>query len=150
MATEKVNTVRVFYGPRITEKSAPSKTNMEGKTQELVIPFNYDQLPGVEATDAVILSLPAGSYVKAAYLLVDEAFVGGTSYDIGFTQPDGTMIDPAGLFNDVLTAALVEDAALEADGAVVGTIVPVEAQVTAVATGVFTAGKARLIVEYIK
>lgn len=152
MSTEKVNTVRVFYGPRVTEKSAPSKTNMEGKTQELVIPFNFDDLPGVELTDAVILSLPAGSYVKAAYLFVDEAFTGGVgaAYDIGLSQPNGTPVDLAGLYNDVLATSLVEDAALEAVGALVGTIVPVETQVVATATGVFTAGKGRLIVEYIK
>lgn len=148
MATEKVNTVRVYYGPRVVEKAAPSKPRNEGVTEQLIVPINYDDLPGVDVDDAVILAIPAGAYIKSAVLLVKEDFVGGTSYDIGLAQPDGTEIDADGLFDGVLTAALVEGAAIESTGALVGTIVPEMAQVTVVETGTFTAGKAVMVVEY--
>jgi len=153
MTVQKVNTVRVFYGPRDTEQVAPSKTNKGGKTQELVVPVTYNNLPTTDATDAVIQAIPAGALIKSATLIVDEAFdstSGTTTINIGLSELDGTVVDADGI-----DAAVAWDAAagtvVLCNGADIGTIPSLTdpLQVTIVpSVADLVAGAGRLVIEY--
>jgi hypothetical protein len=98
--------------------------------------------------------IPAGAYITKASIVVDTAFTSGGSatLTLGLVEADGTAIDVDGIDVAIALAALGADKAVAADGALVnGT-----AQVTAdgvlrmtVGTAGYTAGKARLYVEYV-
>lgn len=131
-----------------------------GAKRQLVLDFSYDELPDVSVDadndgtndeygdwEAFI---PAGALITAAYLTVDEAFAGGTSYNFGLYQKDNTVIDADGLDAAVATAALGANAGIVMDGAMIGTGVGAnDAYVKVAATGTFTAGHAKLVIEYI-
>lgn len=94
--------------------------------------------------------IPSGSFIVNAFTMVQTAFAGGTSYDVGLYQTNGTVIDADGIDNDLLVAQLAANEAVIHDGTLVaGTIlVPENAHLVVAATGTFTAGKARTIIEY--
>lgn len=86
-------------------------------------------------------SIPIGSKIVSANVTTLVTPVGGTNFSVGAFKADGTIVDVAGF----LTTAL-------AQGALVGT------QVTAVqgnlyaaakATGTYTAGKVKVVIEYL-
>lgn len=139
------------YGPREIEDVLPAKYvgNRGEEIQEIT--FSYDDLP-TNGEDEAILRIPANSRIKEATLTVITAFAGGTSYNIGLNQPDGTVIDADGIDAAVASAAI--DAVGETvacDGALVANTAGIGAadgQVVVAATGTFTAGKARLRVVY--
>jgi len=98
-------------------------------------------------------SIPAGAYITGAYLVVTEAFAGGTSINLGFHEQDGTAIDVDGIDAGVTVAALAANRAVNCDGALVGGTVTVgadDAYFRAAPTGTFTAGKGTLYIEYVK
>lgn len=104
---------------------------------------------GFSSGDAAI---PAGAYITSASIVVTEAFAGGTSINFGLYQLDGTVIDADGIDAGVLTAALAANLAVPCDGALVGGVATVGAAdgyFVAAATGTFTAGKAKLVIDYI-
>ncbi len=139
------------YGIREIEDKLPSKyAGSQGK-QVQAITFSFDDLP-VAGLDEAILRLPANSRIIAATLRVHTAFAGGTSYNIGLKQADGTVIDVDGIDAAVALTAIdavgetvVCDGALVNNTAGIGTAAGV---VEIAATGTFTAGKATLEVEY--
>lgn len=101
--------------------------------------------------------IPAGSYIKSATAVVTQAAAGGTSVNIGLSSlaSDGTAtaIDADGIDAGVLTAALAANLAVVCNGALVGGTAGVgaaNAYVTTAATGTFTAGKFKLVIEYIE
>lgn len=139
------------YGTRDIENVLPSVyTSSQGHLVQSLT-FNFDDLP-TNGLDAAILRIPANSRIKRATLRVLTAFAGGTSYNIGLNQPDGTVIDADGI--DAAVALAVIDTLGETvlcDGALVDALVGIGAadgQVVVAATGTFTAGKAVLDVEY--
>ena len=135
------------YGTREIEDVLPSKYKTHGGEDVLEYTFSFDDLP-TNGQDEAILRIPANARIKEATLTVITAFAGGTSYDIGLDQPDGTVIDVDGIDAAVATAAI--DAVGETvimNGALVGGTVGIGAnagQLTVVATGTYTAGKARI------
>ena len=149
-----LNGVRNYFGPQDpTHTKIPSK-KVKQSTEELVVEFRYDSLPGADANDAGVLVIPAKSFIVSARLEVLEAFAGGTSYTIGTEQTVGTDIDVDGFF----TAAALLLATIDTvgkwtvgTGALLGTVssLTLDSQVVVIAAGTFTAGRARLIVEYI-
>lgn len=101
--------------------------------------------------------IPAGAYIKSATAVVTQAAAGGTSVNIGLSSlaSDGTasVIDADGIDAGVLTAALAANLAVVCNGALVGGTAGVgaaNAYVTTAATGTFTAGKFKLVIEYIE
>lgn len=149
------------------EQAAPTVPSMSqvvtyGNMSQMVIDINYDNLPaetsdldndgtrdGWNNHDPYI---PAGSFITRAFLVVETAFAGGTSYDIGLYQQDGTVIDADGIDAAVLLADLAANEAVVCNGALVGGTVTVGAAdgyLKVAATGTFTAGKAKLVIEYI-
>lgn len=96
--------------------------------------------------------LPAGAYITKAFLVVQEAFAGGTSVDVGLVQPDGTSIDADGLAAGVTTAEMQAGEAVDFTGVFVGGTAALtqRAAVVIAPTGTFTAGKAKIFIEYVK
>lgn len=135
------------YGTRGIEDVIPSKYQTYHGEHVLEYTFSYDDLP-TEGLDEAILRIAANARIKEATLTTLVAFVGGTSYNIGLYQEDGTVIDADGIDAAVATAAI--DAVGETvvcDGALVGGTVGIgtaAGSVRVAATGTYTAGKARL------
>jgi len=141
-------------------KSLMAKVSEQGVKRQMLVDINFDDLPtftadlnndgtrnGFSDSDAYI---PAGSYITDAYLIVETAFAGGTSYDIGLYDLAGVAIDLDGIDAGVLTAALAANLAVACNGALVkGTaLVTSDAYLVVAATGTFTAGKMKLVIEY--
>lgn len=149
------------------EQAAPDTPNVPlvntlGTMHQMVVDVNYDNLPaetsdlnndgtndGWNGADPYI---PAGSFITRAFIVVETAFAGGTSYNFGLSQLDGTVIDADGIDAAVAVAALGSGNVVVCDGALVGgtaTTGSNNAYIKVAATGSFTAGKAKLVIEYI-
>lgn len=136
------------FGARNIDTQYPQQYN-QGQGQKVqTINFSYDTLPAASVDDAIVQTLPANSYIESATLRVLEAFAGGTSYNIGLYETDGTAIDADGI--DAAIALTAIDAVGETvlcDGALVQALTGIgtdAAQVVIAATGTFTAGRASL------
>jgi hypothetical protein len=139
---------RTNYGVRkINEKFGGKQASDVIQYVEVV--FDYDDLPTAGAEMEALI--PAYSLIKSAYLQVITPFAGGTSYNIGLAQTNGTAVDADGLFAAIATASLTPAGKWNAGtGALVGAGIGANpCVITVAATGTFTAGKARLVVEYI-
>ncbi len=139
------------YGAREIEDKLPSKYAGANGKEVLNYTFSYDDLP-VTGDDEAILRIPANARIARATLRVITAFAGGTSYNLGLSQSDGTVIDADGIDAAVALTAIdaIGDVVL-CDGALVGTLVGIGSaagQLLVAATGTFTAGKAQLEIEY--
>lgn len=144
-----------------------------GNTVEVVYNFDYLNLPVESAVDSLVHTIPAGALIRKCYLVVTTAFADGTSIEVGTATPAGVAVDVDGLITPAqgavanLTAGAVISgrgaqvvdayaadglASGDADGVyaagATGPIANVASQVRVTATGTFTAGAAKLIVEY--
>jgi hypothetical protein len=105
------------------------------------------------ANDAFI---PAGSYITGASLVVTTAFTSGGSatLNIGLYNAAGTAIDADGIDATVAVADLAANKAVACNGALVGGTATVGAADAYVSwdydTAAFTAGAAKLVIEYIE
>jgi len=150
MSIEILNSVRNWYGSRTAEDKLPGLIKTDGMEKTLVYDFNYDDLPAESADGAMSIEIPADSLITNATIHVQAAAVGGTSYNFGLYESDGTVIDADGIDAGVLTAALAEDAWVVCDGALVGaTIGAAGGQLRVAATGTFTAGSFRVQIDYV-
>lgn len=94
--------------------------------------------------------VPAGSVITSARILVKEAFVGGTSVEIGTTDLDNTNATTDSVIDTTLTALLVDNATIEGAGVDIdGPLSTADRFVSFTTVGTYTAGQATLIVEYI-
>jgi hypothetical protein len=100
--------------------------------------------------------IPAGAYITKASLVVTTAFTSGGSatLGIGLQQADGTIIDADGIDAAVAVADLAANKAVVCNGALVGgtaTVGAANAYMSLVyGTAAFTAGAAKLVIEYIE
>lgn len=141
-------------------KSIMAEPVTNGPLKYMVVDINYNDLPTFtadlnndgtnEAFDDNDGYIPAGSFITDAYLIVETAFAGGTSYNIGTYNKAGSAIDADGIDAAVATAALAANLAVVCNGAQVRTttLITADAYLVVAATGTFTAGKAKLIIEY--
>jgi len=151
MATEILNGVRNYYGPQAAEHKVPGLIETDGVTREQVIDFAYDDLPAASADGSRNIVIPANSLIVSSRLHVVTAAAGGTSYIIGTYTTAGVAVDANGLHTTILTAALSSKAWLVGGGAQVGaTVGTSDVQIVVAATGGFTAGHYRLILEYVE
>lgn len=147
------------YGPRAANTGLADTVSTYGVTREMELYFDFDQLdlPTSNADDdAGTLFIPAGALIKAAYIEVSTAFASGSpttdGLAVGFEKTDGTVLDVDGLF--ATTTTNTDDLAVGwvvGDGALIGASIGTDAGQLSigVAAGTLTAGKARLVVEYI-
>ena len=135
------------YGPRGIEDRLPSRHAHGHGIDKLVYTFSFDDLPTF-SLDAANLKVKANAVIKSAHIRVLTAAAGGTSYNFGLYQEDGTVIDLDGIDAAIATATLVAGAHIVCDGALVGVEIGAAAgQLVVAATGTFTAGKYELVLE---
>jgi len=146
------------YGVRETNEGLPDTVSTYGLVKQLELYMDYAQvnagLPTLDAdTDAGTLVIPANSLLVRAYLEVGTAFTSGGSatLELGVETVAGGVIDANGI-DTIAVAALTVGSWTVCDGALVGaTVGTVDVQVSIDdATAAFTAGRARLVVEYIE
>jgi hypothetical protein len=155
-------TVRFGQDQARETASLMAKTWSVGPLNYMALDLNFDDLPtfttdlnndgtnnGFSDQDAYI---PAGSYITRAWIVVETAFAGGTSYNLGFYNQAGTVIDLDGLDAAVAVADMGANEAVDCDGLLVGTqdLLTADAYLVVAATGTYTAGKARIVIEYIQ
>lgn len=102
--------------------------------------------------------LPANASVLSAVLVMSEAAAGGTSFTVGTRQIDGTTISDTSLVTategilanvNAIGKRVYGAGALVATAAGTAGVGTADAFVYIATTGTFTAGKGRLIIEYI-
>lgn len=111
---------------------------------------NDGTLNGFSDSDVYI---PAGSFILRAIWINEVLFAGGTDYDIGLFEQDGTVINVDGIEEALLVTVIdgTNDTVL-LDGAEVGGILSttLDSYIKFTPNGTFTAGKAKLVLEYIQ
>ena len=149
--------VRNHYNAREVDDKFGAEPKTEGVIRQVEYTFNYDDLPAASLGDMEKL-IPDNSWIKDCYFETITAFAGGTSFDIDLVQTDGSAIGTGEdkLFDALVTAEI--NAAGEwrssrthggtNSGNALDIAVTSPAQLQVVATGTFTAGKARMIIEY--
>lgn len=128
-----------------------------GATKELVLDFTFGTAV-TAAADGHEAFIPAGSYIKSATLIVTTAATsGGTAtLTIGLAQKDGSVIDADGIDAAIALADLAAAKVVKCDGALSGGVASIGANNAYVYTtpttagDAFTAGKGRLVIEYIE
>ncbi len=137
--------------------AAKRGTSLSSQKKALVMNITGTEVPSSVATpqdhDAFI---PAGSYITGASLIVTTAFTSGGSatLTIGTYTQAGAAVDADGIDAAVALAAIGADKAVACDGAAVGgtaTVGGADVYVEAIyGTAAFTAGEAKLVIEYIE
>lgn len=141
------------------------KAVVPGPKEYVIVDLVFDDLPtftadlnndgtlnGFSDSDAYI---PAGSYITKASILVETAFTaaGAATLSIGTATQAGAALDADGIDATIAKTALAADLAVACNGALVAGTALTTADsylTTTVATGPFTAGKAKLVIEYIQ
>lgn len=164
------------YGTRSTSEYAVTRRPCKGGAiQELILDFDFNHIGLTTATffdqdangdgtndspSTAHAAMPAGSVLLRALLVVKDAFAGASAaLNIGTYQADGTAIDADGIDAAIAVGSLGAGAAIACNGAEVGTTVTNTAPSGSEDDGVyiavdadtalFTAGSARLVIEYI-
>lgn len=137
----------------IDSENKGRKTNTRGELQELVLDIVGSELADAASNEHLVgaASLPAGAHITKATLWVTAAFVGATAVlDIGvYKSLDLSTIDDDGIDAAIAVAALVDNAEIACDGAIVDTTLANDSYIAAsYDTAAFTAGVAKLVVEY--
>ena len=146
--TQAIRGVVNYYGPRLNKgQHFGGLGTSKGNTKEAFWTFDSNNFPAA-GLNGIQAEIPKGALIKGARLEVLENFVGGTSLVIGFAEADGTAIDADGILETTLTAALVAGADLAGDGALIDDRLAETGELVVTPTGTFTAGKARLVLEY--
>ena len=139
------------YGPReIDQKFGGALTGRDGVNRAVWV-FDYDDLPtnGTNDMNAVI---PEGAYITDAQIRVQTAMAGTVgTLTVGLEEADGTVIDVDGIDVAVAQAALIANAVIACDGALVGGAVKVTApgQLLVTTGGTVTAGRFEVSISYI-
>lgn len=141
------------------EQGTPAKrgTSLSSQKKSLVMNITGTEVPSSVATpqdhDAFI---PAGSYITGAHLIVSTAFTSGGSatLTVGSYTQAGAAVDADGIDAAIALAAIGADKAVACDGAAVGgtaTVGGADVYIEAIyGTAAFTAGEAKLVIEYIE
>lgn len=149
----------VGFGPRKVESNASAKVSAgAGQVQTAILKIVGSELQaaptGKELANAAYI--PAGSNIKSVRVVVDTAFTGGTSLDLGGYTVADVADDEDGFIIALLTATLVAgyDATYTAPGAnlggaYIGTKLATGVKVApSFNTGAFTTGVATVTIEF--
>jgi hypothetical protein len=144
------------YGPRETNGKYGAASKGTGIVKRAQWDFSYDDLPDA-ATDGLGFVIPAGASIVSATLYVDAAFTSTsttTDLTVGLQQADGTEIDNDGLVEAdeaTQTAIGTEGNVVTGAGALIGKSIGANNGELVVTPSVddLTAGKARIVVEYV-
>lgn len=146
--------LRVGFGTRGVETTYSSKAKTFGPDQVVVM-----RIKGADLADSDVAAqldyapaLPAGAFIKSAYLQVDTAFEGTNAVlDIGlYKLSDNTAYDDDGIDAAVAVATLAADGEVACDGDKVGKELTEAVRLGAsYDTAAFTAGAATLVVTFV-
>ena len=144
----------VGFGPNTPEKYAQTTEVDNTPVKAAVVRFDYAQV-NTSASGSIYWTAPAGTTVIAVELVVDQAWVGGTSLEFGdASDTDGFITTTQGATANLLAGAKIVGAGLYTKGGTDTTAQ--EFKVYASATvcsvlraGTFTAGSASLKISYI-
>ena len=144
------------YGPRETNGKYGAVSKGTGIVKRAQWEFSYDDLPDA-ATDGLGFVIPAGASIVSATMYIDQAWTstsGTTDLVVGLQEADGTEIDNNGLFDGTdatQTAIGTEGNVVTGVGALVGASIGAAngELVVAGSDTDLTAGKARVVVEYV-
>jgi len=153
MALESVGGRQTFFGVLPSKNKFGGEVASSGQKKELRFPFSYDDLPAVDAGNEMVATLPAGSQIVSAHVIVDSAMTGTSgTLTIGTYEADGGgAIDLDGIDVAIAQAALLANTTIVCDGAQIGggIVLAERAAIVAVTGGTVTAGEFTLVVEYI-
>jgi hypothetical protein len=134
------------------DAGVPAANGLTAKSEIKTLVVTVDATAGaVDFNNAEDAFIPAGSFLKSATVFATTTLAGGTSIDLGFVNAAGTEIDADGIV-DAATLAEI-NAGHVCDGADIGTVISASADAyvsVSVVTGTFTAGVAKLVLEYIE
>jgi len=154
MSLESVGGRQTFFGALPSKNKFGGEIQSSGAKKELKFTFSYDDLPAVDADNEMLATLPAGSSIVSASLIVDTAMAGTSgTMTIGTYEADGGgAIDLDGIDVAIAQAALLANVTIPCNGAQVGNagiVIAERAAIVVVTGGTVTAGEFTLIVEYI-
>jgi hypothetical protein len=142
--------VRNHYGPKLIGESEQfgGQVSTGGFLKQAVWEFDYNNLP-VNFDGEMEAEIPNGASILNAQIEVVSAMTGTSgTLTVGLEQADGTVIDVDGIDAAVAQAALIADAIIECDGALIGTQINADAQLLVTTGGTVTGGRFRVIIEY--
>jgi hypothetical protein len=149
----------VGFGPRAVEVNSAAVIGAgDGQTRTVILKIVGAEVPSAAGAKELANSavIPAGANIKSVRVVVDSAFTGGTSLDLGgFTLADAAD-DDDGFIAALLTATLAAGydetytaAAANKGGAYLGTKLANTVKVApSYNTSAFTAGVATVTIEY--
>lgn len=147
-----------YYGTRDVENDRTNVLNSPGPIVTVQAMFTYADTVAPTAADTGQVFVPANAFIVDAYWQTYTAWVGGTSWDVGLVDINGSNGDADGLWDGLPIAsvnAIGETAPgtiATYGGALVGAVAGVGANdlyLKVAATGTFTAGAARIVVRYL-
>jgi hypothetical protein len=159
-----------YWNDKTNFVNRPRATSMRGMVKQLVIDYDLVVPAGVQYTadlnndgtadgfDLMDTYLPAYASVLRTVLYVTEAAAGGTSISLGTFQKAGTAISATSLITategaianlDTLGARTIGAGTLNAVANETASVGANDAYVGLTVTGTFTAGKGKIIIEYI-
>lgn len=159
-----------YWNDRSNFVNRPRAIEMDGMVKQLVIDYDLVFPAGVQYTadlnndgtadgfDLMDTYLPAYASVLRTVVYVSEAAAGGTSISLGTFQRNGTAISATSLITategvlanlDTVGARTYGAGALNASAAETASVGANDAYVGLTLTGTFTAGKGKIIIEYI-
>lgn len=150
----------------------PGTVNSYGAIKEIVIDYDLKKLPAGAVNYSADLNndgtldgfyagdvhIPAHSSIVGGYLVAGEAAAGGTSIQVGLFTEAGAAIDADGLLLPAsgVTANMAQGDRINLDGAMVaataGTngIGAADGFIGITTVGTFTAGRGRIVIQYIE
>ena len=159
-----------YWNDKTNFVNRPRAIEMDGMVKQLVIDYDLVVPAGVQYTadlnndgtadgfDLMDTYLPAYASVLRTVVYVTEAAAGGTSISLGTFQKNGTAISATSLITategvlanlDTVGARTYGTGALNASAVETASVGANDAYVGLTVTGTFTAGKGKIIIEYI-
>ena len=115
--------------------------NYAGNVKQVEYTFDVATGPDTGEDDSVQV-IPAGAVIEACDIFVVSTLSGGSDFDLGLSEADGSVIDADGL--DAAVSATT--GYVEGNGALVGTALSAAGQLTL--GGTRTAGVLKVVVTY--
>ena len=153
----------IKYGLEQAEQAKGGKVNAgDGIKQKLELDIIGTDIPSTDAPIEKRIGIPQGATITGAWLLVTTAFTSGGSatLDVGLMADNGdgtySTEDDDGIFSGIAVATLADGAQVAMDGDYLTTQVGTETHGRdyvvsyGYGTAAFTAGVAKLVIEYVK
>ncbi|RLC00658.1 MAG: hypothetical protein DRH90_17960 [Deltaproteobacteria bacterium] len=131
----------IYYGPRDVDSGVGTAIGNTSGEDELVYKFAYDALPGLDADDMVVPTIPAGAHIVSASCQLTTAITGATDYSVGLNADVDALLD-------IGDSSLTTNSVSEGTGAAIGEALAADSQLTFTFTGTATAGEMIVRVKY--